>query len=391
LKIALFYYDLLDCGGGPRHLLSLAKHLQLLGNLVTVYAYEYSPRRCFPEICSSLDVRYVKEVGRELRARSSKPKQLFKYFLGTRRLANRVKEDYDILNPHGWPAHRAAVIVKRRRNTPIVWTFHDPSRWDVKPGNPFEKAFKKIEDSIVKEIDGILVFDNGVKRAVIRSYGVEPKVLRSGIDLELFQSEKKGDEVRKGHGITNKSFLALCVGVLSRHRRTEDAIEAVGILHRKGLNVRLIIVGSPQRAPGYADYLQGVVKLKGLSGIVTLVFDDVSEVELLGYYGACDVLVYPNENQTWGLAPLEAMACGKPTIVSRGAGVHEVLEDGETAMLVPPRRPDLIARKMEELIRNEELRKEIAERGREFVTRSFSWEKCARRMLSVFEEAISKD
>jgi glycosyltransferase involved in cell wall biosynthesis len=83
------------------------------------------------------------------------------------------------------------------------------------------------------------------------------------------------------------------------------------------------------------------------------------------------------------------MACGKPVIVSTGAAVQEILEDGKTAFLVPPRRPDAIAAELGKLIDGPALRKEIAARGRQHVLDTLSWPGYARTMLGIFEESVA--
>jgi D-inositol-3-phosphate glycosyltransferase len=67
------------------------------------------------------------------------------------------------------------------------------------------------------------------------------------------------------------------------------------------------------------------------------------ERELRDYYAAADAYVFPNERQTWGLAPLEALASGTPVVLSSGAGVHDVLAGRPGVQVVPPRSPEAIA------------------------------------------------
>src|SRR5205085_8177608 len=113
------------------------------------------------------------------------------------------------------------------------------------------------------------------------------------------------------------------------------------------------------------------------------------EYEIPDAFAACDVFLFPNEEQTWGLTPMEAMAAGRAVIVSRGSGVHEVLQDGVTALLVPPREPSIIASKLELLLRNPKLREDLAQRGQQYVLGRFSWDNYARDMHSIFEQALS--
>jgi glycogen(starch) synthase len=84
------------------------------------------------------------------------------------------------------------------------------------------------------------------------------------------------------------------------------------------------------------------------------------------------------------------VACGRPVIVSTGCGVSEVLRDGVDALLVPPRRSDLIALCLGRLMDDAGLRRRLGEQGQRLVEGELSWRRYAERMLRVFEEALAE-
>jgi glycosyltransferase involved in cell wall biosynthesis len=223
------------------------------------------------------------------------------------------------------------------------------------------------------------------------SYGLKLSgidVIRTGVDLEKFAGDAGGLNVRSRHGIRNNSFLLLCLSILMPHRRLEDAIEAVQILRSRNLDVQLVIVGSFRADPSYVKALQNQIRESSLDRDVLLV-GAIPDDEISTYYHACDAFIFPNEDQTWGLAVIEAMICGKPVIVSTGAGVHEVLIDGVTGLLVPPRSPRLLAHKVEGLIADPAVGAMIAASGRSYVRANFSWVRYAAEMGRLFKEAVS--
>jgi len=126
-----------------------------------------------------------------------------------------------------------------------------------------------------------------------------------------------------------------------------------------------------------------------LGGAVQLRFESVTETELEEAYARADAAIFPNEQQAWGLAQLEAMVRGVAVIVSRGAGVSEVLSDGEHALLVDPRRPDQVARAILRLAADPPLRKALAERGRALVLRSYTSAHYASQMLDLFRRCLA--
>jgi len=137
-------------------------------------------------------------------------------------------------------------------------------------------------------------------------------------------------------------------------------------------------------APKYARQLREFVTEHRLESVVHFALGSVPEEEVADYYSAGDALVYPCENYAWGLSVFEAMACGTPVIVSRGCGAHEVLEDGETAMLVPPRDAEGILRAVTALADRPDLHRRISLQGQQYVQHHMSWERYAREMLEVF-------
>ena len=84
------------------------------------------------------------------------------------------------------------------------------------------------------------------------------------------------------------------------------------------------------------------------------------------------------------------MSCGTPTIVSKGCGASEVLEDMETSLLINPFSPNEIAQKIILLKNNPNLVKKISRRGRIFVENNILWEKYTNNMLKIFQ-GVSKN
>jgi glycosyltransferase involved in cell wall biosynthesis len=136
--------------------------------------------------------------------------------------------------------------------------------------------------------------------------------------------------------------------------------------------------------------LKRLVSRHGLGDRVRFVEQSVPEAQVADYYSACNAFVFPNDQQSWGAAPLEALSCHRPVIVSRGSGVHEVLRDGETALLVPPRDPEALASAMARMMSNPSLAARIAERGCELVLSQFTWKHFTAAMAQLMERTCEQ-
>jgi len=246
----------------------------------------------------------------------------------------------------------------------------------------------RFDCSLVRQVDRITVLDHRMAGLIARSYeGAAVEVIRTGIDLEKFGAKPTGPPIRARYGLRTGSYLLLCLGIQMPHRRTEDAIEAVKVLRDQNLDVQLLIAGSGQIHPAYTQQLRTLIGRLQLSNDVYLI-GGIAEAHIPDYYRACDAFVFPNEEQTWGLAVIEAMAVGKPVIVSTGSGVHEVIQDGVTGFLIPSRSPSSIATIVRHLADHPAIAAGVAEAGRTYVVANFSWGRYAEDMLSVFAELL---
>jgi glycosyltransferase involved in cell wall biosynthesis len=160
------------------------------------------------------------------------------------------------------------------------------------------------------------------------------------------------------------------------HRHLEDAIEALARLRSSGSRVRLLLAGSDRSYPDYLRSLKQLALRRGLKDGV-IFSGKVADEEIRDFYAACDAFLFPNNKQTWGLVVLEAMACGCLTIVSTGAGVHEVLTDGENAILFPPRDIKALTEKIAWLLDSPQERARMASNGMKLARESYNWDRFA--------------
>jgi glycosyltransferase involved in cell wall biosynthesis len=209
-------------------------------------------------------------------------------------------------------------------------------------------------------------------------------VIRGGIDArEIPAPPASRSELAGG-----RSLHLLSIGVLAPWRRVEDAIEGLAIARGQGYPCSLRIIGSDRFAPAYGRFLRELVRERALDDVVDLRFESVSDTELEEAYSRADVAVFPNEQQAFGLAQLEAMVRGIPVIISRGAGVSELVTDGVDGLLVDPRHPQQIARAIVQLVGSALLRTRLGQAGRCLVLESYTSLHHARRMQTLLRSCL---
>jgi glycosyltransferase involved in cell wall biosynthesis len=105
--------------------------------------------------------------------------------------------------------------------------------------------------------------------------------------------------------------------------------------------------------------------------------------EILDAYHGADIFALPSWAEGLPVAVLEAMACGLPVVASNVGGTPDLLEDGVSGLLIPPRDPRALADALERLIRDREVRSSLGRAARARVERAFSNEAFIRGVLSL--------
>jgi glycosyltransferase involved in cell wall biosynthesis len=395
MNVALLMHELLVEGGGERQCLSLAHALQQQGHQVTVYTSAYDPSHCFPEICQDLKII---EVGRGYFRRLRKP-ALIRGYLDMTHMARTVASSHEIWNPHHWPAQWGAIWLKHKLGGKVVWMCNDVPNFHQQAHQReilglFRSAlawlYYRYDRSQNRKADLTLFLSNWAEGEFRAIYPGETRVVRSGADPNRFAPGGDRLKIRQRFGYESGNFVLLWLGIFMPHRRLQDAIEAMSLLRSSKAKIKLLLAGSDRSFPEYYSSLKSLVHELGLQEHVTFA-GKVEDTEIRDFYCACDAFLFPNENQTWGLAVLEAMACGCPVLVSSGAAVHEVLTDNENAILFPARSPQVLAQKIDQLASQPELRRRVAQAGMTLVRETYNWERFANQFAKICQEVASCD
>lgn len=159
------------------------------------------------------------------------------------------------------------------------------------------------------------------------------------------------------------------------------ALDAVAKLTPEYPNLHYMIVGDG----ALRSTLELQAKNLGISDRVQFLGWRKDAKELMARF---DIFLAPSLWEGFGLVFLEAMAQSVPIVASRVSAVPEVVEDGKTGILVPPRDPDSIASAIKNLLDNPELAKKMGEAGRERLTTTFTPQRMIEQTVTLYAEVM---
>jgi glycosyltransferase involved in cell wall biosynthesis len=226
----------------------------------------------------------------------------------------------------------------------------------------------------------IITVSNFSKRELMELYKINPKkieVIYEGVPELPKVSERFIQKILAKFTINKPYFLYM--GYWRPRKNLLGLIKAFKLLKEKGFDYLLVIGGRKDKK--VLD-LEKEIKNNRLEGKVILT-DTLSREEVSALYRKAIALTFPSFYEGFGLPILEAQSLGVPVLTSNTSSLPEIA--GEGALYVDPYNVEEIAKGMERIAFNENLRRELIKKGFENVKR-FSWEKAAQRLLEIFRE-----
>jgi glycosyltransferase involved in cell wall biosynthesis len=210
-----------------------------------------------------------------------------------------------------------------------------------------------------------------------------------GIDTDIFKPISK-QVARKRLGLSMDKIYLLYVGRLHKMKGLDYLLEALMILKKRGYNLNLVLVGDGP----YRYYLKSIIHKFRLKNNVLLVGWKTPE-QLSYYYNSADIFIFPSLSETWGLSPLEAMACGTPVITTYVGAIKYLTQTGQIPekqkfiYSIPIRNTNAIVNNVINILQQRLLKKEIPAFIREII-KKFSWNKIIKETLKDYKELYEK-
>jgi D-inositol-3-phosphate glycosyltransferase len=295
------------------------------------------------------------------------------------------RERPDVVHSHFWMSGYAAVRAALPLGIPVVHTFHalgvvkkrEQGTLDTSPGER-----EHTETSLLYQAERILATscDEAFELLRLGADRGRVSVVPCGVDVSLFTPE--GPAAPRG-----RAPRVLYAGRLTHRKGIDTLIAALAEVPR----AELVIAGGPDRAGLGGDpevgRLRALADAYGVLGRVSFL-GRVEHAELPALYRSADLMASVPWYEPFGIAVVEAMACGVPVVVSAVGGMADTVIDQRTGLHVPPRRPDRVAEALNRLLADASLRHCLGAAGRERAVARYGQDRVVAATLRAYAATV---
>jgi glycosyltransferase involved in cell wall biosynthesis len=291
-----------------------------------------------------------------------------------------------VIHSNGFKMHVLGSWV-RPANAALIWHIHD-----YVSGRPL---MSRLLVRCRTRCNAAIANSNSVAidlKRILPNLPVVP--IYNAIDMARFTPNGEMLDLDRLSGLAPAAPGTIRVGLLAtfaRWKGHEVFFRALAQLPQD-LSVRGYVIGGPIYRTGGSQHsregLQQMAKKLGLEGTVGFAgFQDDSAAALR----SLDIVVHAStQPEPFGMVIIEGMACGKALIASQAGGASELFTDGVNALSHPPGDDAELARQIERLARNEELRRGLGAAGRTSVQRLFHGKRLAGQLVSLYQHASAQ-
>ncbi len=287
----------------------------------------------------------------------------------------------DIVHTHGYFASVIGRLAAKRAGTPVILAHVHSTYWEYK------KRHIMIERRLSRFTQKIICCSKAVENFVQNTEKITDNktiVIYNGVDEERFYPLQSPASIRAEFGLDEEAAVVGTVSSLTPHKGHEYLIQAASLVLDTLPPVKFLIVGD---GPLRKRLEEQAKELNIHSSVIfTGKRKDIPEILSL-----LDVFVLPSHTREGlGIAIIEAMAAERPVVATDIGGIPEVVDDGETGVLVPPEDTEALSKAIITLLQDPPRAKTMGEKGRTRIKEMFTTTKMLSEIEHVYQSLTSQ-
>jgi len=292
-------------------------------------------------------------------------------------------ENLDLLHVHYAIPHSISSILAReslkpKRYLPVITTLHGTDITLVGA----DRSYLPITRYGIVQSDGVTAISHYLKEATKESFQFDDIEVIPNFICQTDYARHPVDELRSTLAPQGEPLL-VHVSTFRPVKRPGDCVEILARVLQQGISTRLVMVGDGAERTN----LEHRARCLGVYDKCIFVG---KQPKIVDYLSAADVLLLPSEQESFGLAALEAMACEVPVIASRVGGIPEVVTDGETGFLSEVGDVDKMAADAARLLGDPILRREMGKRARESAVSRYRTDIVIPQYIEFYNRVLAK-
>ena len=296
----------------------------------------------------------------------------------------------DLVHSHTWYANLAGHLAALLYGVPHIVTAHslEPLRpWKAEQLGGGYALSSWCEKVAVESAAAVVAVSEGMRADVLAAYPAVPpervRVIRNGIDTIEYAADP-GTDVLRRYGVEPARPTVVFVGRIARQKGLPVLLRAASAVDP---GAQLVICAGQPDTPELAAEVTALVEhlQETRSGVIWL-SGMLAKREVIQLLSHATAFACPSLYEPLGIVNLEAMACGTAVVASRVGGIPEVVDDGETGLLVPPDDPAALADGLNTLLRDPDRATWMGQRGRKRAIAEFGWPAIAAQTATLYAE-----
>lgn len=316
---------------------------------------------------------------------------------------SRKNKKYDLIHSHYWDGGYVALTVAKVLNIPHIFTPHSLGKWkklemsieEVSPQKlkPIYRYQVRIaaEQKIMNRSDAVILQAESLRIKMLQHYMVDFEklfVIFPGVDTEIYNAKPNKFDAK----ITLEKNAVLTVSRMVPNKGLDRLLDALNLIKSK-IKFHLYMGGGgknefkSEEEQQFEQKILDLIKRYRMQDMVTILGHVPAEL-LPSYYRKADVLAFPSRYEPFGITPLEAMACGTPSVVSNTAGCREIIVDGLNGFIVNPHDRKQMSELIMKVLKDKKLTKRLSENAAFTIKEHYSWDKVVDKFIELYRSLL---